>query len=178
MTLITKNTPSGASVSTFNSSIDNTYKLYIFKYYDINPGTDQVSFTFQVNATDTTGYDRPMTTTAFQAFHNEDTETDTVSLGYNTGEDQDNDDAAEQILAGLIGNGGDESAAGTLWLFNPSNTTYVKHFYATTNFYRYVDRTNNSFFGGYINDTTAIDDVRFTVSSGVFDGVIEMYGVG
>ena len=29
----------------------------------------------------------------------------------------------------VIGNGSDESAAGELFLFNPSNTTYVKHFY-------------------------------------------------
>jgi hypothetical protein len=175
MTLITTNTSSDAATSDFTTGIDSTYKLYIFKYFDVNPATDQVDFTFQANAAGASGYNETMTTTAFQALHTE--ADDAASLGYNTGEDQ-AQGTAYQVLAGLVGNGGDESAAGTLWLFNPSNTTYVKHFYATTNFYRYVDRTNNSFFAGYINTTTAIDDIQFKMSSGNMDAVIKMYGVG
>ena len=179
MTLITNSADTDstdlASIS-FTSSIDSTYKLYIFKYFDINPATDAQFFSFQVNATDSTGYDRNMTTTSFQAYHTE--ADDGTTLGYNAGHDQDNDDQAFQILAGEIGNGADESAAGTLWLFNPSNTTYVKHFYARVVINASTDYSSDMYTAGYLNTTTAIDDIQFKMSSGNMDSVIKMYGVG
>jgi hypothetical protein len=174
MTLITTNTSSGAASSSFTSGIDSTYKLYIFKFYDVNPATNDASFTFQVNATDSTGYDRTMTTTVFESEHYEDASVARVRY-------EPNDDQAQgtafQILAEGIGNGADESLAGVFHLFNPSNTTYVKHFYATTNAYRHPDSSRQTFAAGYINDTTAIDDIRFQMSSGNFDGTIKMWGV-
>jgi len=174
MTLITTNTSSSDASSSFTSSIDSTYKLYIFKFIDINPATDQAHFQFQVNAAAGSGYNETMTTSAFRAFH---TEADATGFGYNAGNDQ-AQGTAFQMLGDYIGNGADESLAGELYLFNPSNTTYVKHFYATTNFYRYVDRTDNHYYGGYINTTSAIDEIQFKMSSGNFDGTVKMYGVG
>ena len=181
MTLITNSADTDSTDLTgivFNSSIDSTYKLYIFKFIDINPATDNVTFSFQVNATDDDGgdYDTSLiTSTTFKAYHNE-ANTDT-SLAYDTETDQ-AQAAGFQILLTGQGNGGDESAAGTLYLFNPSSTTYVKHFYATMNSYFYADYIFNQFTSGYINDTTAIDDIKFKMSSGNFDGTIKMYGVG
>ena len=179
ITLITTNTSSNAASSSFTSSIDSTYKLYLFKFYDVNPATDGAEFQFQVNATDGADYnDSPITSTFFRAYNFED-DSDR-SLDYQTSHDLANV-ASYQNLAYDIGNAADESAAGELFLFNPSSTTYVKHFYSR--FVGYGVSSGNPiqydyFAGGYINDTTAIDDIQFKMSSGNMDAVIKMYGVG
>ena len=178
MTLITTNTSSDAATSDFTSGIDSTYKLYIFKFIDVNPATDAAEFTFQVNATDGADYnDSNITSTFFQAVQ---TEVDSNILHYHTSYDL-AESTSFQTLINDLQSGADESCAGTLWLFNPSNTTYVKHFYSKMQGYDTGGPTggsNNSFAAGYINDTTAIDDIRFKMSSGNMDGVIKMYGVG
>jgi hypothetical protein len=175
MTLITTNTESNAATSSFTSSIDSTYKLYIFKFININPATDDQHFTFQVNATDTTSYGVAVTSTMFEAHHAEDNTP--AELRYETTLDQGNG-TAFQAIAFQPGNGADESTSGTLWLFNPSSTTYVKHFYSRFCTYVYNDEVQDCFTSGYFNDTTAIDDIQFKMSSGNMDGVIKMYGVG
>ena len=175
MTLITTNTSSDAATSDFTTGIDSTYKLYIFKFYDVNPATDGAHFTFQANATDSTSYDETITSTTFVTEHAE--ADDVAEVGYNTGYDQ-AQGTAFQYLGGYMGNGGDESGAGELFLFNPSNTTYIKHFYGTMQYYYSSDRSACQFTAGYINTTTAIDDIQFKMSSGNFDGTIKMYGLG
>ena len=175
MTLITTNTSSGAATSSFTSSIDSTYKLYIFEYYDVNPVTDGAYFQFQANAAGASDYNETMTTTSFLAYNMEDDSGG--AIGYESGDDQ-AQGTAFQHLTHPLGNGGDESAVGQLFLFNPSNTTYVKHFYATDNAYHYTNGAFSNFVAGYINTTTAIDDIQFKMSSGNMDAVIKMYGVG
>ena len=176
MTLLTTNPDSTDVASvTFNSSIDNTYKLYIFKFINISPASDGGIFTFQVNATDGSGYnDSNISTTFFNAQHGED---DSTGFAYHTSSDTANA-ATFAPLTRNIGNGSDESANGTMWFFNPSGTTYVKHFYARFNNYYHADYSMDNFCAGYINDTTAIDDIQFKMDSGNMDGVIKMYGVG
>ena len=175
MTLITTNTSSGAASSSFTSSIDSTYKLYIFKYISINPATDSQHFGFQVNASGQSGYNETITSTFFRARNAEDGSS--AALGYLTGYDQAQGTAA-QVLSSSVGNDADQSASGELFLFNPSNTTYVKHFYSTTNNTQDGETTQNEFAAGYINVTAAITNVQFAMSSGNFDGTIKMYGVG
>ena len=179
MTLITTNTSSNAASSSFTSSIDSTYKLYIFKFYDVNPVTDATAFTFQANAAGASGYNETITSTYFQAYNQE--EGAGGALSYLAAEDQ-AQGTAYQNLGNTWGNAADESGAGTLWLFNPSNTTYVKHFYATVSGYDGSSGGNNyaqnNYVSGYFNTTTAIDDIQFKMSSGNMDAVIKMYGVG
>ena len=177
MTLITTNTHTGDSDATsdFTSGIDSTYKLYIFKFYDINPATDGAHFEFQANAVGASDYDESMQTTYFYASHDEaDGYTD---LSYHADYDQANGTSYQSLARG-VGNGADECCAGTLWLFNPSNTTYVKHFYSTFNCSYSIDYIFNFFVSGYFNTTSAIDDIQFKFSSGNMDGTIKMYGVG
>jgi len=176
MTLITTNTSSGAATSDFTTGIDNTYKLYIFKFYDVNPATDLAEFTFQANAAGASGYNETMTTTFFYAYHYED---DSVTgMGYNASYDQAQGTAYQQLNVNQ-GSGSDESLAGELHLFNPSSTTYVKHFYSRTNSYHGDDNASlDCYTAGYINTTTAIDDIQFKMDSGNMDAVIKMYGVG
>ena len=173
MTLITTNTSSNAATSDFTSSIDSTYKLYIFKFYDVNPATSQPMFTFQANAAGGSGFDETITSTFFYAYHAEDDSA--AALAYVTGRDQ-AQGTAYQKIAGDIGNGADDSCAGELHLFNPSSTTYVKHFYSRVNV-----NTNaysvDSYAGGYINTTSAIDEISFKMTSGNMDAVIKLYGV-
>ena len=176
MTLITTNTHTSDSdtVSSFTSGIDSTYKLYIFKFYDINPATDNAEFSFQVNATDSAGYDRNINSTTFYSDNNEDGTGPAVQI--TATHDQANG-TGFQPIAWDVGNGSNESCAGELFLFEPSNTTYVKQFYSRLSTYEGGNYIYDAFTSGYINDTTAIDDIQFKMSAGNMDGVIKMYGV-
>jgi hypothetical protein len=82
----------------------------------------------------------------------------------------------QKLLYGT-GNGADESAAGELHLFNPSSTTYVKHFIARCQNHDGSNNCVDHFIAGYFNITAAIDDIQFKVHTGVFDGKIKMWGV-
>ena len=175
MTLITTNTSSDAATSDFTSGIDNTYKLYIFKFYAVNPATNGADFTFDTSTDGGSNYASTKTTTYFRAKHNEDDSA--TELAYKAGDDLAQSPNAQKIAPG-IGSGADESCAGTLWLFNPSNTTYVKHFYSTMNLQQDGGISDNVFVAGYINQTTDIDAVQFAMSSGNMDALIKMYGVG
>ena len=173
MTLLATETASSSATITFDSNIDDTYDEYVFKFYDINPGTNDVHF--QVNFRDgSTAYDATKTTTFFRALHNENGAT--TALAYRTGDDVAQGTGVQKLGHG-IGSVADESLAGTLTLYAPSNTTFVKHFIATTNINEHSDVTVQSFIAGYCNVTAAIDGVQFSMSSGNFDGVIKLYGV-
>ena len=157
--------------------LDGTYDEYMFVFTDIGPATDNTHFNFQVNATDDAGggYDTSViTSTYFRAHHIEDDSG--TSLGYVTAYDQ-AQTANFQMMAHEIGNGSDESIAGILHLFSPSSTTYVKHFYSRFNGMLLNPGTTDIFAAGYINDTTAIDEIQFKMSSGNFDGVIQLFGI-
>ena len=176
MTLITTNTSDGSASSDFTSSIDSTYKLYIFKMYNVNPATDSTHLKFQANAASQSGYNETITSTLFWAYHKED-DSGTPNIAYVAGYDQ-AQGTSYHILSDGIGNDSDASLAGELYLFNPSNTTYVKHFYATTQIYGSGDQAVNTYSAGYFNTTAAIDDIQFKMDSGNMDSVIKMYGVG
>jgi len=174
MTLLSTQTASSDSTIDFTSGIDSTYKEYVFKIYDIHPETNNVHF--QVNFRDGgSAYDATKTTTYFRAFADEgDSSTgigydDTVDLAQGTG---------VQILNQTVGNDNDQSCAGTLHLYDPSSTVFVKHFMFRGNRAQSSDFTVDDFVAGYCNVTAAIDGVQFSMSSGDIDaGVIKMYGV-
>ena len=177
MKLLATNTASNAASSSFTSSISSTYKLYIFKFYDVNPATDNVDFGFQVNATDDAGggYDTStITSTFFYGYHDE--ADSATGLDYDASYDQ-AEGTAFQTIAYDIGNGADESTSGTLWLFNPASTVYIKHFYSRFSDYLQSNYAVDISAAGYINYTTAIDDIQFKMSSGNMDAVIKLYGV-
>jgi len=175
MTLITTNTESGDATSSFTSGIDSTYKLYIFKFLDLGPANNSVEFTFNGSIDGGSNYNVTKTTTYISAHHQEDD--GDAGLNYRTGDDL-AQSTAFQILTTAIGSGSDESAAGTLWLFNPSSTTYVKHFYSRFSTNRSTDEMWDTLIGGYFNTTDNIDALQFKMGSGNFDGTIKMYGVG
>ena len=158
-------------------TLDSTYDEYMFVFTDINPATDGAEFSFQVNATDDAGggYDTSLiTSTSFYALHDE--ADSSASVAYDTSRDL-AQSASFQILFGQGGSGSDESGAGVMHLFSPSSTTYVKHWYCRSSHYNAGDHAFDYNMAGYINDTTAIDEIQFKMSSGNFDGVIQLYGI-
>jgi hypothetical protein len=179
MVFIKKLTASSSSTLSFvdgSSSVvlDNTYKEYIFTFKDIHPATNSAYLTvgFRDGGTD---YDAVKTTTAFVAEHNEAGNFSGLNYGSSWDLAQ---STSPQPLAPAIGNQNDECCSGTLHLFNPSSTTFVKHFISNINQYHPDDFSQNWFVAGYCNTTTAIDAVQFKMSSGNIDaGDICLYGI-
>jgi hypothetical protein len=175
MTLLSTQTASSSSTIDFTSGIDSTYDEYVFKFYDIHPSAN-ITFGFQVDTGTNTNYNQTITSTTFKAYHNE--AGGDTSLGYASGDDQAQGSAMQPIA--LISTSNDDSASGYLHLFDPSNTTFVKHFFATSNGVKAISGqySYHMFTAGYINTTTAITRVQFKTSSGNIDsGVIKLYGI-
>ena len=179
MRFIKKQTASSSATVSFVDGtsdvvLDDTYKEYLFTFNNIHPATDDVKLT--VGFRDgSTAYDATKTTTFFDAEHNE--ADGTTSLSYGSGDDLAQSTSFQPVTK-AIGNGNDESCAGTLHLFSPSSTTFVKHFYSRVNMYYSGDYTFDCFMAGYCNTTTAIDGVQFKMSSGNMDaGDICLYGI-
>ena len=173
--LLSSQTASGSSALSFTSGINDTYQKYVFKFYNINPATDGTYLGFQANAVDASGYNETITSTCTQAYHSENDSS--AARSYDTAGDQQQGTAFQRLTSATIGNGADEAASGELHLFNPSNTTYVKHFYSLSNSSKADDETMEISIAGYFNITAAIDEIQFKMDSGNFDGKIKMWGV-
>ena len=176
MVLLSTVTASSSSTVSFTSGIDSTYKEYIFKFIDIHPASDSdVQFQFNGSADTGSNYNVTKTTTHFSAYHYEaDTYT---SVGYNTAYDL-AQSTAFQTLSTSIGADNDQCGSGYIHLFNPSSTTFVKHFISNVSFVQSDDVQRIDYVSGYFNTTSAVDAVQFKVSSGNIDaGTIKMYGV-
>ena len=174
MTFLSKQTASSSSTISFTSGIDSTYKEYLFTFKNIHPATNGVFFTvgFRDGSTD---YDATKTTTYFRAYHDE--ADSATALEYTAGSDL-AQGTGFQYLSDDLGNDNDQSCSGYLHLFNPSSTTFVKHFIANLDTYHQSDYSVNSYVAGYCNVTAAIDAVQFKMSSGNIDaGTIQLIGI-
>ena len=174
LVLLSTTTASSSSTIDITSDIDSTYKEYQVHFTDVHPATDSTKFTCQFDTGTNTNYNQTITSTFFRAAQDESATTD---FGYKTA-----DDLAQgtgfQTLCGTIGNANDESCAGILHLFDPSNTTFVKHFISRVHGYTHNDYAIDDFAAGYINTTTAITRIRFKFASGNIDaGTFKLYGV-
>ena len=162
---------------TFSSGIDSTYDVYEFEFVNVKSYHDYVTFQFQVNATDGADYnDSPITTTIFTAYHDEPAYGTFASLGYDAVRDA-AESTSDVILSGFVANRADASISGKMTLYAPSSGTYVKHFISRISNAKIDPAASDSHMAGYIDDTTAIDDIRFRMSSGNMDGLIRMYGI-
>jgi len=155
--------------------LDDTYKEYVFTFKNMHPATNNVRFKVNFSTNSGSSYAVTKTTTFFRAYHNE--AGNDSGLVYSTGNDlaQQTDN---QILQTDIGNGNDECLDGSLTLYNPSSTTFVKHFMARTNSNNYASYSPDDFVAGYLNTTSAINGVQFSFDSGNIDaGDICLYGI-
>jgi len=153
--------------------LDNTYPVYLFKFFNVHPATDNVNL--QVNFRDGgSSYDATKTSTAFYAHQGE---SDDTGFGYGGSVDLQQATGIQPLL-GALGNGNDESTSGELWLFNPSSTTFVKHYMVTTQYYHRNNYSQIYYVAGYCNVTAAIDGVQFKMNSGDIDsGTFKLYGI-
>ena len=173
MTLLATQTASSSANISFTSGIDSTYDKYVFKFYDIHPSADAVEFRFNLSADSGSNYNVAKTTTFFRATH---LENDTTAFSYRTGNDLANSTAFQMLLDG-VGTDNDQSASGEFTLYNPSSTVFVKHFMSRSSTHQYESGVRDCFMAGHGNTTSAVDAVRFDMSSGNFDGVIKLYGI-
>jgi hypothetical protein len=183
MTFIKKLTASSDSTLSFidgssNVVLDNTYKEYIFIFNNIHPSSDGDFFSFQGNAAGGSGFNETITSSSFRAYQNEAGD-DTALAYYGT-----NDfDLAQSTNFQVLGGGGvgadnDQCLAGSLHLFNPSSTTFVKHFISRVNIISNSNYQLDGYQAGYFNTTSAIDEIQFKMASGAIDsGTITLYGI-
>ena len=177
LVLISEQTASSSSTISFTSGIDSTYKEYLFTFNSIHAQTDQVNFQFNMSIDGGSNYNVTKTTTSFRAGNYENDSSTAFSY-------LDSDDLAQSTgfknltENASMGNDNDQCLSGFLHLFNPSSTTFVKHFIARTNNAHWIDVSTDGYFAGYGNTTSAVDAVQFKMSSGNIDsGTIKMYGV-
>ena len=180
LTFIKKLTASSSSTLSFvdgSSSVvlDNTYKEYLFTFKNIHIETNEAEFQFNMSTDGGSNYDVTKTSSSFRAIHREaDT---TALLQYYTSSDL-AQSTGFQPLGWDMSSDNDSSLSGYLHIFNPSSTTFVKHFIASVNFMHVDPRSDNYNYGGYGNTTSAIDAVQFKMSSGNIDaGDICLYGI-
>jgi len=176
LVFISKQTASSSASISFTSGIDSTYKEYVFYFVNIHPSTASF-FEFNMSTDGGSNYNVVKTSTIFVSAHIE-TDTDTT-LTYRTAQDlAQSTDYQKFSSYGNTGAENDECISGSINLYNPSSTTFVKHFMATTNTYDATDYSINSFIAGYGNTTSAVNAINFRMSSGNIDsGDILLYGV-
>ena len=157
--------------------LDNTYPIYLFKIINMHPAVDNHIFEFQGNAAGASGYNETITSTSFRTIHYENGSGGALSY---TGNDDQAQGTDHQHLANGVGNANDEGLSGELYLFNPSSTTFAKHFMAVTQFYEAANAQASSsvYTSGYFNTTSAIDEIQFKMASGNIDsGTFKLYGI-
>ena len=72
----------------------------------------------------------------------------------------------------------DENLCAEMFLFNPSSTTFVKHYLLRSVQNSAINYVYDSYSAGYGNTTSAIDAVQFKAGSGNIDsGTIKLYGI-
>ena len=178
--LLATTTASSASSIEFTSGIDRTYDEYIWRFYGIHVDTDATFFQFQFSDDGGTSYGVTKTSTYFGAEQNEAGTSGgiTYEAGYDVptgGSDAGATNA--QYLARESGNEADECCAGELHFFNPGSSSYYKQFYAFTDNAYNAAYIMASYVGGYARVFLPINAIKFTPSTGTFDGTIKMYGI-
>ena len=172
---------SSATLSFVNGTsdvvLDSTYPIYVFKFINIHPsGTNRFQFNGSIDAG--SNYNVTKTTTVFVAGVKEDASDAAVT--YQSGDDHAQQTSFQDLMAyGDQDADNDHSLNGTLQIFNPSSTTFVKHFIARTQANIDADYSVQTFVAGYFNDTNDIDAIQFKMNSGEVDsGKIKLYGIG
>ena len=157
--------------------LDSTYDEYCFKFINIHPETDATEFLFNGSVDTGSNYNVEKTTTYFHAYVLE-SDGSSNNLAYHAASDF-SSTVFQRIVNDRVGNGNDENTSGWLYLLAPSNTTFQKHFMSHATWNASNDYVQNSFMGGYFNNTSAVDAIQFKMSSDeIQGGSISLYGIG
>jgi hypothetical protein len=175
--LLSEQTASASASISFTSGIDSTYPIYKFEFISIHPQNLGEALRVNFSTDGGSNYNVTKTTTVFVSQHFENDSS--TSLSYITGQDI-AQGTGDQIL-NVLANDNDSGCSGEMFLYNPSSTTFVKHFMARTE--SFVESGGNpklqdQFVAGYGNTTSSIDAVRFLMTTGNLDaGTIKLYGI-
>ena len=151
---------------------DSTYPIYLIKFINVHPQTDDQNLQFRFT-TDGTNFNVTTFSAPFGADH---TEAGSGSMEYKAGNDP--DDNGEQSIGASTGADNDQASSGELYIFSPSSTTYVKHYLSRSSQARHSDAAQDFFTGGYANTSSAITGLRFKFQSGNIDtGTFKLYGI-
>jgi hypothetical protein len=174
LVLISEQTASSSSSISFTSGFDSTYPIYKFEFVNLHPATDEVNFTFNLSSDSGSNYNVDKLGTFFEAYH---IESDSgTSLAYST--NRDHNGTGYAILARELGSDSDQQASGEFYIFEPSNTTFVKNYFSVFQTAQSQNYAMNPRVGGYAFTTSAVDAIDFKMSSGNIDsGKIRMYGL-
>ena len=155
--------------------LDSTYPIYLFKFINIHPETNSKELRFNGSTDSGSNYNVTKTSTSFEVAHYEDASL--TNFRYRTDQDQAQSTAFHPLIAD-IGNLDDECAVGSMYLFNPSSTTFVKNFIIEFQNYVANNQSQQNFSGGYFNTTSAVDAIQFKMNTGNIDsGTIKLYGI-
>ena len=175
MNLISTQTASSSSTISFTSGIDDTYDEYVLKFINAHPQTDNVDFEFQGSTNGGSSYGVSITSIAFRA--HADSAGGSTQLIYLTGQDLANSTSFQKLSNNTSGDN-DDGHSGTIHLFSPASTTFVKNFITTSFYIAQNDSVINRFEAGYFNSTSAINAIQFKFSSGdISSGIFKLYGV-
>ncbi len=180
MTLIKEQTASSsASISFVDGSggvvLDSTYPIYVFKLIGLHPAS-RTQLTFNLSSDGGSNYNVTKTTTLFYAIHTEDGASS--GLSYDTGKDLAQGTGFQILTRSDIDEDNDSSCSGEIFLFDPSSTTFVKHFISRMQQMAYNNASADTYVAGYGNTTSSIDAVQFKMASGNIDaGTIKLYGI-
>ena len=181
MVFIKKLTASGSANLTFihgtaDVVLDSTYKEYVFTINNVHPSAaSEVDFMFNFT-TDGTNFNVTKTGSMFEALHMEDNSNALLRYGPASGALAQG--TGDSLLMGDIMRDADGCGVCMFRLFNPSSTTFVKHYIADIQYTHNSARSYNRYAGGYANTTSAITGVRFKMNTGNIDtGDICLYGI-
>ena len=173
LVLLSEQTASGSASIEFTTGIDSTYPIYKFEYINCHPSSaSTLSFLGSTNGG--SSYGVTVTNTNFSALHFE--SGSSSSLDYQTGSDQ-AQSTSNISLHRNLGDDAEHNGVGTLFIYNPSSTTFVKHYIGTLNTSGASDFSANDFVAGYFNTTSSVDAFKFLPDSGTISGTIKLYGI-
>jgi hypothetical protein len=169
-TLLSTNTISGAtsSVAFTSTQITSTYRDYLITGSEIDQDTDSATLRFFMSTDNGSSYETSNNRYVSKGYADNGGDTSAQSGGDNRFE--------------IHTTGSTETAGRTfsfrLYLHNPLGTTSRTFYHSNGVFHQVNDRVIPFYGGGYVNTTSAINNVKFEMSSGDFDGgVFKIYGI-
>jgi len=155
---------------------DATYPMYVFEFINVHASQNETWFQFQGSVDGGSNYNVSATTTNIVAHNRESGGNE--GLNYYDSRDSANSTGYIYIAGWEQGIDNDQSISGSITIFNPASTVFVKHFTSKCNICHPSDFTANGFMSGYFNTTSAINSISFKMTSGNIDsGKIKLYGI-
>ena len=161
---------------------DSTYPIYVLKIINAHLDADdrQIKFNF---TTDGTNFNVTKTTTNIRSTHDEGDTSGNTGLSYRTNNDlaqSASDQGLGEAILGGSGGGADGNLCAEIFIFNPSSTTFVKHFIARSIAVTAGSACEDVYTAGYCNTTSAITGIKFLTGGGsatTIDGKFKLYGI-